>query len=62
MHLGQGHQQRELVLLHGELEEGAAADDLQRGQHDPRHVHVRDEDVARDLLFDIITVIVSILY
>ena len=49
MHLGQGHQQRELVLLHGELEEGAASDDLEAGEDDPPHVHVGDEDVAGDL-------------
>ena len=62
VHLGERDHEGELVVLHVQLEEGAAADDLQRGQHDPRHVHVRDEDVARDLLFDIIIVIVSIFY
>ena len=49
MHLGEGHDQRELVLLDGQLEEGPAADDLEAGQDDPLDVHVGDEDVPGDL-------------
>ena len=49
VHLGERDHERELIVLHVELEERPAADDLERRQHDPRHVHVRDEDVARDL-------------
>ena len=49
VHLGEGDHEGELVVLHVELEERPPADDLQRGQHDPSHVHVRDEDVAGDL-------------
>ena len=49
VHLGEGHDQRELVLLDGELEEGPAADDLEAGQDDPLDVHVGDEDVPGDL-------------
>lgn len=49
MHLGEGHDQGELVLLDGQLEQGAAPDDLEAGQDDPLDVHVGDEDVAGDL-------------
>ena len=49
MHLGERDHERELVVLHVQLEERPAADDLQRRQHDARHVHMRDEDVAGDL-------------
>ena len=49
MHFGEGDNQGELVLLDGELEQGATSDDLQAGQDDPLHVHVGDEDVAGDL-------------
>ena len=49
MHLGQGHDEGELVVLHVELEERPPADDLEGGQHDPRDVDVRDEHVAGDL-------------
>ena len=49
MHLGEGHDQGELVLLDGELEQGPASDDLEAGQDDPLDVHVGDEDVAGDL-------------
>ena len=49
VHLGEGHDQRELVLLDGQLEEGPAAHDLEAGQDDPPDVHVGDEDVPGDL-------------
>ena len=49
MHLGEGHDQGELVLLDSQLEQSPASDDLEAGQDDPLDVHVGDEDVAGDL-------------
>ena len=49
MHLGQGDDERECVVLDVELEEVATAHDLQRRQDDAAHVDVRDEHVAGDL-------------
>lgn len=49
VHLGEDDHERELLLVHVDLEERAAADDLQLGQHDAAHVDVRDEHVAGDL-------------
>jgi hypothetical protein len=49
VHLGEGGEQGELVVVHVELEERAAADDLQTGQHDALDVDVRDEHVAGHL-------------
>lgn len=49
MHLGEGGEQGELVVVHVQLEERATPDDLQTGQHDALDVDVRDEHVAGDL-------------
>ena len=49
MHLGECHDQGELVLLDSQLEQSPAPDDLEAGQDDSLHVHVGDEDVAGDL-------------
>ena len=49
MHLGECHDQGELVLLDSQLEQSPAPDDLEAGQDDPLDVHVGDEDVAGDL-------------
>ena len=48
MHLGQSHQQRELVLLDSELEESSAADDLETRENDATNIHVRDENISGD--------------
>ncbi len=49
VHLGERDNQGELVVLHVELEERAAAHNLEGGQDDPAHVHMGDEHVARHL-------------
>ena len=49
MHLGQRHDQGELVVLHVELEQVPPPNDLEAGQHNAPEVHVGDEDVAGDL-------------
>ena len=42
VHLGEGDHEGELVIEYNrvDLEERPPADDLERGQHDPSHVHV----------------------
>ena len=40
MHLGEGDHEGERLLLHVQLEEVPAPDDLKAGQHDPSHVHM----------------------
>ena len=49
VHLGEGDNQGKLVILHVQLEERASAHNLQGGQDDAPHVHVRDEHVAGHL-------------
>ena len=46
MHLGQGDDERELVVLHVELEQGPSPHNLQAGQHDLPNVNMRDQHVA----------------
>ena len=49
MHLGQGDDERELVILHVELEQGPSPHNLQAGQHDLPNVHMRDQHIAGHL-------------
>ena len=49
VHLAQGHQQGELILLDRELEQSPAPDDLEAGEDDPPDIHMGDEDIAGDL-------------
>ena len=49
MHLGQGDDERELVVLHVELEQGPSPHNLQAGQHDLPNVHMRDQHIAGHL-------------
>ena len=46
MHLGQGDDERELVVLHVELEQGPSPHNLQAGQHDLPNVNMRDQHIA----------------
>ena len=46
MHLGQGDDESELVVLHVELEQGSSPHNLQAGQHDLPNVNMRDQHVA----------------
>ena len=46
MHLGQGDDERELVVLHVELEQGPSPHNLQAWKHDLPHVNMRDQHVA----------------
>ena len=48
VHFGEGDDESELIVVHVELEEGPAPDDLQAGQDDLLDVDVGDEDVAGD--------------
>ena len=49
MHLGQRHDQGELVVLHVELEQVPPPNDLEAGQHNAPEVHMGDEHIAGDL-------------
>ena len=49
MHLGQGDDESELIILHVELEQGPSPHNLQAWQHDLPHVNMRDQHVAGHL-------------
>ena len=49
MHLGQRHDQGELIVLHVELEQVPPPNDLQAGQYNASEVNVGDEHIAGDL-------------
>ena len=49
MHLGQGDDERELIVLHVELEQGPSPHNLQAGQHDLPNVNMRDQHIAGHL-------------
>ena len=49
VHLGESDKEGELILLNCQLEESPASNDLEAGQDDPPDIHVRDEDISRDL-------------
>ena len=49
VHFREGDDESELIVVHVELEQGPAPDDLQAGQDDLLDIDVGDEDVAGDL-------------
>ena len=49
VHLGEGDDEGELIILHVELEQRPAPDNLEAGQHNLSHVHMGNQNIAGHL-------------
>ena len=56
MHLGEGDHEGERLLLHVQLEEVPAPDDLKTWQHDPSHVHMGYKNIPGYLLKKVVRI------
>ena len=56
MHLGEGDHEGEGLLLHVQLEEVPAPDDLEAGQHNSSHVHMGYKNISSYLVKKVVRI------